>query len=360
MHRRLTISKNEFPVRSVIVVDEPQQAEMIVITHGKCIDGMAAAAVIYGWLTSERRPKGVDRVYFHPGFYHKPPPSVYDDQDVVIADFCYPLKRMRELVENSKSLTVLDHHATAQKDCQSLFDEGLVHGVFDMRRSGAAIAWDWFFGFGGGRTTADDRPLLINYVSDRDLWKLELPQSSAVSRWLGCLPFDLTQENLAKWWEAIRTFKLDDRMECVLEGVERMVNAGAHQFAEGAWNVRVTVEIEGEEQSWEVPIINCPNFWSSEALDYILQQDESIPFALAVSITNAGQGQGELPVFYYSLRARTGFDGAAVAKALGGGGHKAAAGFRLDNEELRIQILEKLSPGIRNGEFMDYETPKDS
>ena len=63
-------------------------------------------------------------------------------------------------------LIVLDHHKTAMEELQPLLDdpESGITGVFDMGRSGAALAWQYL---------ANKKPLpeLLQYVEDRDLWR---------------------------------------------------------------------------------------------------------------------------------------------------------------------------------------------
>ena len=55
---------------------------------------------------------------------------------------------------------------------------------FDMGRSGAVLAWDYFF---GGPSTGRPRPWIVEYVQDRDLWAWKLPRSKEVSAYLRSL-----------------------------------------------------------------------------------------------------------------------------------------------------------------------------
>lgn len=64
-------------------------------------------------------------------------------------------------------LCILDHHKTAAEDLDGIFEHPKVDGRFDMERSGAMMAWDWFH-------MHRDCPLLIAYVQDRDLWRFEI------------------------------------------------------------------------------------------------------------------------------------------------------------------------------------------
>src|SRR5262249_25358010 len=55
--------------------------------------------------------------------------------------------------------------------------------VFDMERSGARLAWEYFF-------PEKDPPWLVNYVQDRDLWRWKLPHSREVSAFIASCSHD--------------------------------------------------------------------------------------------------------------------------------------------------------------------------
>ena len=65
------------------------------------------------------------------------PPSGLDHDHVVMVDFSYP----REVIERLAPRPVsgfLDHHVTAQAALA-----GLPYAYFDMKKSGAVLAWEW-------------------------------------------------------------------------------------------------------------------------------------------------------------------------------------------------------------------------
>jgi oligoribonuclease NrnB/cAMP/cGMP phosphodiesterase (DHH superfamily) len=129
------------------------------IYHGNCLDGFTAAWVAHKYYKGE--------VDFHKGIYGDRAPDV-SGRDVIIVDFSYKRPVMEWIISKSKSLLVLDHHKSAEEDLKGL--DGATENVkviFDMDRSGSGLTWDHFF-------PQRKRPLFLNYVEDRDLWRFKL------------------------------------------------------------------------------------------------------------------------------------------------------------------------------------------
>jgi hypothetical protein len=140
---------------------------MKVIYHHNCIDGFTAAWCawkVYG-----------DSATYIPAQYNEPAPDVTGD-DVLIVDFSYARSTLLAMRESAKSLRVLDHHKTAEEDLR-----GLDFCLFDMNRSGAGIAWD--------ELKTGERPPLVAYVEDRDLWRFALPDSKIINAFIGSYDF---------------------------------------------------------------------------------------------------------------------------------------------------------------------------
>ncbi len=170
------------------------------IYHGKCADGFTAAWAVW---------KAIGDCDFHPGVYGQQPPNVAG-RDVIMVDFSYKRAMLGSLMEAARSILILDHHKTAREDLAGLgyvparyedFAEtsdpaARLGVVFDMDRSGAQIAWDFFH---PGKT----RPVLVDYVGDRDLWQFKLPMSREVNAYV--FAWDYTFENWDFLDSALRT-----------------------------------------------------------------------------------------------------------------------------------------------------------
>lgn len=270
------------------------------IYHGNCADGFGAAWVV-------RRALGAD-VEFHAGVYQTPPPDV-TGRDVIMVDFSYKRPVLEQMISACRSMIVLDHHKTAIDDLAFLpaaFDNWESHkdlekhkavAVFDLERSGAGIAWDFF--------NDDVRPLLIDHIEDRDLWRFALPGTREIQANVFSYPYDFVvwdrlmstnPEILREEGKAIERKHFKDIDELITVVTRRMM-IGGHI----------------------VPVANLPYTLTSDA-GHKLAKGE--PFAACYWDTPDGR--------IFSLRsAEGGLDVSAIAKEYGGGGHKDASGFKV-------------------------------
>lgn len=217
------------------------------------------------------------------------PPDVAGT-DVIIADFSFPLPVLCTLAAAATSLVVLDHHKTAEAD---LVGQREFVTVFDLNKSGAVLAWEYAF---------PDRPVpeLLLHIQDGDLWRWQLPKSREVSVALASYPFDFAV------WSTVEVATLRQEGAVIL----RYQNQQMARVIE-----RASVE---DFAGHRVPVLNTP-VWQSE-LGNLLAQGH--PFAVLWYETPTER--------VYSLRSTdAGVDVGALAKSLGGGGHRNAAGFRV-------------------------------
>ena len=264
-----------------------KQAEFdIVLYHAGCDDGFGGA-----W--AARKALG-DHIQCIPVQYGSPPPELPKGSHVVLVDFSYDRTTVQAMKDNAGRFLILDHHKTAEAEL-----EGLEYAIFDMDRSGAMMAWDYFH--------EDQPPALIKYIQDRDLWRKELDGSDLYTA-------------------ALRSYRQDFNVWNNLAGtdVEELLNEG------GAIYRAVGVQVERQTLNaqlvniggHEVPVANA-TCYISEVCDELLNQNPTAEFS-AVYFVRADGKQ------VYSLRSRSDFDVSEVAKSLGGGGHKNAAGYTTD------------------------------
>jgi len=132
----------------------------IVLYHADCSDGFGAAWAAWKHL-------GNDASYM-PMEYGTAPPSLHRNVHVYILDFTFPRDVIGDMHDHCKELVIIDHHGTTAKEL-----EGLPYVVFDERKSGAVLAWEYFH-------PSAPIPELLRYIMDRDLWQFRLPQSREV------------------------------------------------------------------------------------------------------------------------------------------------------------------------------------
>lgn len=264
------------------------------IYHAHCADGFGAA-----WAVWKRFG---DQVEFHPGSHGTLPPDC-TGHDVLLVDFSYKMPGMEQIMAQARTVTILDHHKTAQADIQPLLDAGTILGEFDMSRSGAAMAWDWCF-------PDESRPRLIAHIQDRDLWRFELTGT----RQIGAVLFTYEQD-FEVWSGIAKVLESDESWETLYATgltLERKHQKDVKQLVEVTAR---TMVIGGET----VPVANLPYMYASDAGNIMA---EGRPFAACYYDTANGRK--------FSLRSRdTGRDVSEIAAAYGGGGHARAAGFTM-------------------------------
>jgi oligoribonuclease NrnB/cAMP/cGMP phosphodiesterase (DHH superfamily) len=290
--------------------------ETLVIYHKGCVDGFTAAWACYKGF-QDKTPVGFESFDYLPASYGDIPPDVTGKR-VFVVDFSYTREQLIAMNEQAESLVVLDHHKSARERL-----EGLDYCHFDMDRSGASMAWDFFF---GGK---EDRPWIVNYVQDRDLWRFELPHSREVNAYLQIQ--EQTFENWDSLNDLISVFRAAEFGSIALKTQKNYVETTASQDAH---MVRFAGHI--------VPCINASYWCGSELLELLaktpvapkpgmtwceaLEREGVVqpPFAIGWHVIASGG-------YVYQLRSRKqsgqAFDVSALAEMHGGGGHREAAGF---------------------------------
>jgi oligoribonuclease NrnB/cAMP/cGMP phosphodiesterase (DHH superfamily) len=269
----------------------------LVIYHQNCIDGFTAAWIAW---------KTLDNAKLLPAKYGD---SVNLDlvtgRDVYIVDFSYSKEDLVGMYDYVRSLKVLDHHKTAQENCEGLEE----FCVFDMEKSGCMLAWEFFQG-------PEPVPSWIRCVDDRDLWKFELGATRLVHAFMSSFPFKLSH------WDAFDAMPLND-----------MVQAGNHIQRSTDNEIQKNMEEAryGILQGYAIVALNVPYLHRSETCHEMLA---SFPNA-EIAITFFQRADRK---WQYDLRARKedNVDVSEVAKRYLGGGNAKAAGFMTD------ELLEQL------------------
>ena len=262
-------------------------AKTLVLYHAKCPDGLASAWAAWKSLG--------DQAEYLPVQYGDQPPDV-TGCIVYIVDFSFPRQVLIEMAEKAERVVLLDHHKTAEADLQGLQVPKL-EITFDMDESGATLTWKHFFG--------TQECWLVNYARDRDLWRFQLPHSKAVNAYLQSLP--------PTFQEYQKAYEL---------GIEQVAMLGEGCLSWLRYYVESTKRLarRGTFLNHEVPIVNAPYTAISEVVGELA---EGHPFAVGWHVREDGR-------VVYSLRSRGDFDVSALAKSVGGGGHRQAAGFSLE------------------------------
>lgn len=277
------------------------------IYHGNCADGFGAA-----WVVREALGGKVD---FHPGVYGDAPPDIAD-RHVIMVDFSYKRLVIYGMAKVARSILILDHHKTAAEDLTGFREPApfgewkdqtlpIVEGskepiaaIFDMKRSGVGITWDFFY-------LGTPRPKLINHIEDRDLWLFKLEGTREIQASVFSYPYDFGV------WDHLMAIDSDDLR---IEG--RAIERKHHKdIAELVGVTKRTMIIGG----YAVPVANLPYTLTSDA-GHLMAKGER--FAACYWDTPKGR--------VFSLRSTDeGLDVSSISKSYGGGGHRNASGFTM-------------------------------
>ncbi len=282
----------------------------ICIYHSPCQDGFTAA-----WCIWQKWPD----IEFFPGVYGEAPPDV-TGKNVLIVDFSYKRPVLEELAGLARTITVIDHHKSAEADLEAFrvkdrlalndFREvGLgaaflgrppIQAWFDMNQSGAMMAWQ----YANGDAPA---PMLVQHVQDRDLWRFDLPYTREICANLFSLDYSFEE-----WCDAADDLASDPAgFRRAGEAIERKHHKDVVELLSLCTRDMV---IGGET----VLVANLPYTLSSDGANKLA---ESARFGACYYDNSEGKR-------VFSLRSKPeGADVSEIAVKYGGGGHARAAGF---------------------------------
>jgi len=294
--------QNEGTLEQVATQKRPERT--LVIYHANCADGFTAAWVV-------RKALGEENCEFFPANYDDEVVPDYKGRNVVIVDFSYKRDDMLKLIGDAESVVILDHHKTAEADLEGIFEFSNVEGKFDMKRSGAMLAWLHYF-------PDEEPPLLIKTVQDRDLYQFKYEGTHAFTALFKTFYYEfITWDFLAHHLEHPKTaFALFEQGEAVERFEQKQIN----QLS--GINKRDLL-IGGHI----VPACNVPHSMASD-VGNILAKGQA--FAACYSDTEKGRT--------FQLRSdkdnEESVDVSKIAEAYGGGGHKNAAGFTVPHNRV--------------------------
>ena len=261
---------------------------MKILYHAGCDDGFGAAYAI--WL------KHGSQAEYIPVQYGQDFPAVSPGEAVYVVDFSYPRDILQSVAEKC-DLIVLDHHKTAMDEL-----ENLPFAYFDMNKSGAVLAWEYFH-------PNDPIPMLLAYVQDYDLWTKKLPHTEENKAWRGSFP-----RTFSAWQEMDQAVSLDDIWKTQGEAILRSEQMHIKRRVAQAFEVTIDNHV--------ILAVNETQHFSEVAGE--LAKDTRYPFGACFFVRDDG-------LKIWSLRSDRNlgdFDVSAVAKQRGGGGHRNAAGFK--------------------------------
>lgn len=274
------------------VASNPSATDLVVY-HKDCPDGFAAAFGAWKLLG--------DRAVYVAAAHGPQAPNDLDvrGKHVVVVDYCFPRAVTQRMIGEAASFLVLDHHVSALAELADV-DEG--HKVMEMKQSGATLSWNYFHG--------SDVPALLRYIEDKDIWRWALKDSKEFSA--GFNPsYDFSEWDAAFCGGEAAVLDIITKGKAILSYKETVIRA--HVARAVPCTMKAAPAFRGM-------LVNA-SVMASE-IGNALSTQPGVDFALMwwfdyETMTNV-----------CSLRsASDAVDVAAMAKTLGGGGHKRASGF---------------------------------
>jgi len=286
----------------------PDHVNMI-IYHGNCHDGFAAAWVARSYLTQ------LD--CFHPAVYGDQELPDVANKNVLMVDFSYSREICQKLADQANKFVILDHHVSAEKELA-----GLDFAFVDKSRSGATLAWDYFF-------PGTSYPKFLRCIETRDIWKFAerqdtLPEAKPFTYyWYNNVKF--SDDDFAKYDEIYHNPKLFDNYtmmgQQIMNYIDNEVQYNSKWAADATWN------------DARVKILNCT--WAISDTGNYLSNLPDVDFVVLWNYNHATQR------YHYSLRSNGQYAVNNVAEKYQGGGHKAASGFVSEQHPHQLFQFEK-------------------
>lgn len=290
----------------------PKREVDVVVYHKFCLDGFGSAHVIHEYIRSTggdlSKTKFVAMAHNHTTMEYDDLLKICTGKSVYMVDFSFKRDKIIELRSRCKSLTILDHHATAKDELTNLEN---VDCVFDMDRSGIGITWDHF--------NTRGMPNWCKYIQDRDLWHWEFEETKPFT--LALMEVEYDHEK----WRDMNVAALITRGRDLCDMENAAVIAALEKY------VVVPTTINGVVHN--IAYIRSDKYISE--IGNALAMEDGISLGVVYSQANDKTR--------FSLRSvdpdgnpSATLTAKDVASMFGGGGHKHAAGCAVDGDVTKL------------------------
>lgn len=280
------------------------------IYHANCTDGLTSVGI------AVQPQQATDNRYVTRAMAYQNKLDIEElrGKRVCFLDFSVGKSTMLEILEVAEHVTVIDHHVSVYEELSEIVADNFNY-VYDVNKSGAGLAWDYFIG--------GEMPLFVKLVQDRDIWTKEYYDTE---------PFSL----------AIRVENLDfEEMVCVIADITDFIKKHPGHIddftieliANGKSYMKYQTYIVKQiasnaikailDDGQEVMKVNCAAGLISDVGSYLAENSDC---GVALMYVDTGKQR----ICSLRVAADSDYDASAYAKAHGGGGHKRAAGWSVE------------------------------
>ena len=203
---------------------------------------------------------------------------------------------------------------TSVKQLFKYFSDGDLN--FDISKCGAVLTWEYFF-------PDEPVPAFLAYIQDRDLWQWLQPKSKEINEAFGHIRhgstriqileemdrfYSMTQDNLIYHFETLGEMLLAPKRERsqLLAKNANWVTAWGYKF--------LAVQLDSKDA-----------YFYNDVMEILYTENHNSPFVCSYI-----KQDGTFKLSFRSKQQYNSFDVSKLARSIGGGGHKEAAGAILD------------------------------
>ncbi|WP_293443831.1 DHHA1 domain-containing protein [Persephonella sp.] len=287
--------------------------KIVCIYHGNCTDGTTAAAVLL------RKYKDCIPFPLEHGYKNEKLEDILNTIDnnttVFILDFSLKEKDLIKVIQKSKQVINIDHHISVKETLEEISKKyGKFKFVFDNNHSGASLTWEYIFG--------GDPPWIVKFVEDQDIWRWKYGEKTKYVN-LYMLPMTDKPTEVAKLFDQ-PVEEIIEKGKIIASFTDYLIN----RFVERAKETPVKIG------NHTVKGYNT-NYFQSEIGNILSNKHNQAVLLFSI--------QGSDVKMSFRSNEDNKPDALELAKILGGGGHKNAAGALVSLSEFfkMIQLKEE-------------------
>lgn len=280
------------------------------IYHANCTDGLTAVGI------AVQPQQETDNRYDTRAMAYQNKLDVEElrGKRVCFLDFSVGKSTMLEILEVAEHVTVIDHHVSVHKELSEIVANNFNY-VYDVNKSGAGLAWDYFVG--------GEMPYFVELVQDRDIWTKKYDDADPIA--LAIRVEDMYFEDMVCYIADMIAYATsnpgytDPATQNLITDGRSYLKYQQHivkQIASNAFKVKL-------DDGQVVMKVNCAAGLISDVGSY-LSENNACGVALMYVDTD------RLRIHSLRVAASSDYDASAYAKAHGGGGHRKAAGWSVE------------------------------
>lgn len=282
----------------------------VYIYHANCTDGLTAVGIAV-------QPQQNTANTFETmamGYGNKLDLEALRDKRVVFLDFSVGKDKMLEILEVAERVTVIDHHVSVHKELSEI-EANNFNYVYDVDKSGAGLAWDYFIG--------GELPYFVQLVQDRDIWTKKFEDADALA--LAIRVEEMYFEDMVCHISDIILHatmfpeSMDRATRLLIKEGYSYLKYQRHIVKQIASNAVKTKLDDGQE----VMKVNCAAGLISDVGSYLSENNKC-------GVAWMYCDNDRMRINSLRVAADSDYDASAYAKSHGGGGHRRAAGWTTD------------------------------